>query len=69
MIFFNKKDEKIAEAELKRYLTIVLKEFKNEPRIVFWDLVNEPAINYFFKGEKMEKKKRLFNWNGAKKPS
>lgn len=49
--YFTMDDEATAEKMIRAYLEKVLTEFRDDPRITFWDLVNEPALFYFLENE------------------
>ncbi len=72
-------DDQQFKNEVKYYLDKVLGEFKNDQRIIFWDLVNEPALKYSFEGdawkqkalEQIERAKKMVVWArelGPKQP-
>jgi hypothetical protein len=49
--YFDMPDSAMAATKAREYLEKVITEFRDDPRIVFWDLVNEPALPYFLEGE------------------
>ena len=54
-IYFNGSSKAEAEKEIKDYLLHTVGKFKNDPRIIFWDVANEPALRYSFDGKAWEK--------------
>lgn len=49
--YFDLSDTVMAKTKAREYLEKVIMEFRDDPGIIFWDLVNEPALSYFLQGE------------------
>ncbi|MBE0653409.1 MAG: hypothetical protein IH594_06405 [Bacteroidales bacterium] len=54
--YFDLPDQEMAEKEVKDYLSKVIGTFRNDSRIILWDVVNEPALFYFLEGEHQSRK-------------
>lgn len=53
--YFALPDKVKATKKIKNYLSKVIGEFRDDPRIIFWDFVNEPALRYSQIGTSWEK--------------
>ncbi|MGQ8334938.1 hypothetical protein ACUNWD_00185 [Sunxiuqinia sp. A32] len=53
--YFDGDNRAEAEKEIKDYLINTVGRFKDDPRIIFWDVANEPALRYSFDGKAWEK--------------
>jgi hypothetical protein len=68
--YFDLPDTTMAMIKVREYLEKVIMEFRNDQRIILWDLVNEPALPYFTQGETWTEKalvhlewcKRCIRW-------
>lgn len=74
--YFDIPDRDMAEEKVREYLEKVILEFRDDPRIILWDLVNEPALSYFLQGEVWTEKalahlewcKRCIRWTRELSP-
>ncbi len=53
--YFNGDNKAEVEKEIKDYLQHTVGKYKDDYRIVFWDVANEPALRYSFDGKAWEK--------------
>lgn len=52
--YFDNKNLGDRERNIKDYLAATVGKYKDDPRIIFWDVANEPALKYSFEGKAWE---------------
>lgn len=74
--FFDGSSKIETEKKIKAYLLNTVGRFKDDPRIIFWDVANEPALRYSFDGiawekgglEEIELVKNIMRWTRELNP-